>query len=90
MGRPPKEPVRDWITTEEAAEILEVTPVRFRQFMNDTIRPSILPHSVLVTRTWLHYIRDVEKLKAARDNGYRIQRKKRQRNINLEALTDKK
>ena len=62
-----KTPVRDWLTTEEAAQILGVSPMRIRQLMDDNIRPSVLPNSILVTRTWLHYRGDVERLKVRRE-----------------------
>ena len=63
----PRKPVRDWITSEEAAAILGVTPSRFRNYLENAVREQLLPNSVQISKTWLHYKRDVEKLKAARE-----------------------
>lgn len=69
----PRRPVRDWLTTEEAAAFIGVSINRFRDFMN----PQILPHSEELTRGWLHYKGDLEKLKAERErNPPRAGRKK--------------
>lgn len=63
----PRKPVRDWITSEEAAALLGVTPSRFRNYLENAVREQLLPNSVQISRTWLHYKRDVERLKAARE-----------------------
>lgn len=69
----PRKPVRDWLTTEEAAAFIGVSIQRFRDFMT----PAILPHSEPLTRGWLHYKGDLEKLKAEREkNPPRVGRKK--------------
>lgn len=64
----PRKPVRDWITSEEAASLLEISGARFRDFLVQEVRERYLPNSVLVTRTWLHYIGDVKRLKQLREN----------------------
>lgn len=63
----PRRPIRDWITSEEAAAILGVTPSRFRNYLEHAVREQLLPNSVQISKTWLHYKRDVEKLKEARE-----------------------
>lgn len=63
----PRKPVRDWITSEEAALYLGITGARFRDYLVDESRAKFLPHSELITRTWLHYIGDVKKLKEYRE-----------------------
>ena len=64
----PRKPVRDWITSEEAAGVLGITGARFRDYLVKEVREKYLPNSVLITRTWLHYAGDVKKLKEIREN----------------------
>lgn len=61
-----RKPERDWILSEEAADILGITGARFRDYLIPEVREKYLSNSVLIGRTWLHYIGDVEKLKAYR------------------------
>lgn len=72
----PRKPVRDWITSEEAAIMLGITGARFRDYLVEQVRRVYLPNSVLVTRTWLHYIGDVQRLKAYRDTLPRASNRK--------------
>lgn len=60
-------PKRDWITSEEAAQMIGVSSARFRQFLEPSFREKVFPNSVLITRTWLHYIKDVQKFIAKRE-----------------------
>lgn len=59
----PRRPIRDWLSTDEAAAFIGVSVQRFRDFMV----PYILPHSELLPMGWLHYKGDLEKLKAERE-----------------------
>lgn len=60
-------PKRDWITSEEAAQMIGISSARFRQFLEPSFREKVFPNSVLITRTWLHYIKDVQKFIAKRE-----------------------
>ncbi len=62
-GIMPRKPLRDWLTTDEAAQLLKISV----PFMRVLIRTNKFPHSELIGRTWLHYRGDVEKLKAERE-----------------------
>ena len=61
----PRRPVRDWLTTEEAADFLGISISYMRTFLNS---PS-LPHSEMIPQGWLHYKGDLEKLKAEREKN---------------------
>jgi len=63
----PKKYARDWITSEEAAAILGISRARFRDYVVEEVREKHLPNSVLITHTWLHHIKDVERLKKFRE-----------------------
>jgi len=66
----PRKPVRDWITTEEAAAYIGVTAARFRGYLELAIQRELLPNSAKAGKTWLHYIGDVKKLKEAREKNF--------------------
>lgn len=61
-----KKYTRDWILSEEAAVVLGIGRSRFSVYLVPELREKYLPNSVLVGRTWIHHINDVERLKRIR------------------------
>ena len=82
----PRRPVRDWYSTEEAAQFIGVSVQRFRDFMT----PQILPHSEQLPSGWLHYLGDLEKLKREREKNPPHAGRKKVKKTPAKKATEKK
>ena len=59
----PRIPERNWLLTDEVADLLGVSSARIRQMLAPETQRILFPHSVLIRKIWLHYKGDVMKLK---------------------------